>query len=654
MCGIAGLISDNPIGRDVLERMTRSIVQRGPDDSGHWLADGGRVGFGHRRLSVIDLTAAGHQPMHSASGRFTITFNGEIYNHHDLRMQLEREGMAPEWRGHSDTEVLLEAISAWGVRAALDRASGMFSLGLWDGQRAELTLARDRFGEKPLYLGWVRNRFAFASTLDPIRTLEGFDNGIRPEALACLLARGYVPAPLSIYDRIFKLPPGSLLTIGRDAASVPLDRLPPFGTSGPVRLDRYFDPAEELLAGAAEPISNQSEAIDALGAALTQAVSRQLVADVPVGTFLSGGIDSSLITAIAQRCSSRPVRSFSIGFSEPGYNEAVYAKRVAQAIGTDHTELYVTDSDARDVIPQLPAIYDEPFADSSQVPTYLVSRLARGEVTVALTGDAGDELFGGYNRHVQFPRLWRLSSAFPAFLRRPALEGASLIPPRVWDGLGAITGRWRSENFGRNAQRAIGLMARNTNMNGLFDQYLDNWAVQGLPVKHPASSRVPLMLDARLSRLPLETRIMHADMVTYLPDDILCKVDRASMAMSLETRVPFLSPEVTALAARIAPQLKFRGGSGKVILKQLLATMVPPGLFERPKAGFAVPVGKWIKGPLRDWAEELLEPAALADSGLLDPQPIRRRWEDHLAGREDATEALWAVLMFQTWLKRGN
>lgn len=649
MCGITGLISTNPPDRATIREMTDRLERRGPDDSGTWHSDDGLVAFGHRRLSIIDLSAAGHQPMPSACGRYMLTYNGEIYNFRELRNRLEAEGKAPNWRGHSDTEVLLAGVAAWGLQATLERAAGMFALALWDNDRRELSLARDRFGEKPLYFGWTRSGFAFASTLAPIRATPDFDNPVDPAALACMLSRAYVPAPLSIYRRIFKLPPGTILTIGREGMETPLDTPPAFGQAGAIKLERYFDFAAQLLEGAADPINDQGQALEAIEAALTGAVSRQLVADVPVGTFLSGGIDSSLVTAIAQNCVSRPIRSFTIGFHEAAFNEAIFARKVALAIGTDHTEFYVTDSNAREVIPQLPAIYDEPFADASQIPTHLVSRLARGQVTVSLSGDAGDELFGGYNRHMQFPTLWRRMQLLPAPLRRAALEGIGQVPPTAWNVLADLAGRRRSTQFGRNARRALKLMAASSDFDAMFDSFIDQWSMHGNPVAGGVVRDDRLHLDPQLAALPLEIRMMAADTVTYLPDDILCKVDRAAMAVGLETRVPFLDPQVTAVAARIAPGLKIRNGNGKIMLKELLARMLPRELFERPKSGFSAPIGDWIKGPLRDWAEDLLDAKRLAHGGLLDPVPIRRRWDSHLAGREDATEALWSVLMFQAW-----
>ncbi len=650
MCGIAGLLnSRTPVTTELLRAMTDRILPRGPDSSGEWLGDGGTIGFGHRRLAIIDLTAAGHQPMASSDGRYTVTYNGEIYNFMELRAALEAEGEAPEWRGHSDTEVMLAAIAAWGVEAALGRLSGMFALALWDRDRRELTLARDRFGEKPLYYGWTAAGFAFASTLGPLQATPGFGNPVDRQALACLMARAYVPAPLSIHRGIFKLPPGCLLTLPADADRTPLTEPPVEGASGPIRLTRYFDYAEQVLAGAADPIDDHGEALAALEDVLGAAVKRQLVADVPVGTFLSGGIDSSLITALAQRHVSRPIRTFTIGFEEAEFNEAVYAKDVARALGTEHTELYVTAQDSLELIPQLPAMYDEPFADSSQLPTHLVSKLARSQVTVSLSGDAGDELFGGYNRHIQFPKLWRRMQALPAPLQQAVLRTAGAVPAGVWNGLSDLVRRRRSSQFGRNARRGIKVMAGATSFDGLFDTFLDDWATQCSPLAGGLRCHQRLHTDPRLAALPLEVQMMHADAVTYLPDDILAKVDRAGMAVSLESRIPFLDPAVTGLAARISPSLKFAGGGGKAILKGLLSRHVPRALIDRPKAGFAIPVGLWLRGPLRDWAEDLLSPAALGADGLFDTAVIRNRWDAHLAGREDATQPLWSVLMFQAW-----
>lgn len=650
MCGIAGLLSvKGPVTAETLTAMTGTMILRGPDSSGEWIGGDGQVGFGHRRLAIIDLTAAGHQPMHSACGRYTVTYNGEIYNFQALRAELEAAGLAPKWRGHCDIEVVLAGFAAWGVRKTLEKSMGMFALAVWDHADRSLVLARDRFGEKPLYYGWTAAGFAFASTLAPIKATPGFANPVAEEAVACLMARAYVAAPLSIYRRIYKLPPGCLLTLSGNAAASPMDAPPVEAAVGPVRLERYFDYADQVLAGAADPITDSAAALEELDAVLTRAVGRQLVADVPVGNFLSGGIDSSLITAIAQKCVERPIKTFTIGFSEAGFDEAVYAREVARALRTDHTELYISPADAQAVIPQLPAMYDEPFADSSQIPTHLVSKLAREQVTVSLSGDAGDELFGGYNRHIRFPQLWRAMRKVPGPLRKAALGTAGALPAGVWNGASDLLRRRRAAWFGDNARRGLRLMARADSFDTLFDSFMDDWALSGNPMAGGIACASRLGLDPRLAGLPLEVQMMHADAVTYLPDDILAKVDRAGMAVSLESRIPFLDPEVTALAARIAPSLKFVRGGGKDILKQLLYRHVPRNLVDRPKAGFAIPVGAWLRGPMRDWAEDLLAPAALEASGLFDAATIRARWQRHLDGREEATQPLWAVLMFQAW-----
>ena len=650
MCGIAGLMrSKGPVDQALIRTMTDTMIARGPDSSGAWISDDGQVGLGHRRLAIIDLTEAGAQPMHSACGRYTLTYNGEVYNFQELRAELEAAGLAPKWRGHCDAEVILAGFAAWGVRNTLEKSLGMFALAVWDHANRTLTLARDRFGEKPLYYGWTAAGFTFASTLGPIKATPGFANPVAEQAVACLMARAYVPAPLSIYQRVYKLPPGCLLTLSDNVAAAPMERPPVAGASGPVRLERYFDYADQVLAGAADPVIDQAAALEELDAVLTRAVSRQLVADVPVGNFLSGGIDSSLITAIAQKCVERPIKTFTIGFSEAGFDEAVYARAVAAALRTDHTELYVTPGDARAVIPQLPAMYDEPFADSSQIPTHLVSRLAREQVTVSLSGDAGDELFGGYNRHIQFPRLWRAMHKVPHPLRKAAFGTGGVMPAGVWNGAADLMRRRRSAWFGDNARRALRLMARADSFDTLFDSFMDDWALSGNPLAGGGSCTSRLALDPRLSGLPLEVQMMHADAVTYLPDDILAKVDRAGMAVSLESRIPFLDPEVTAFAARVSPSLKFARGGGKDLLKQLLYRYVPPELVDRPKAGFAIPLGAWLRGPLRDWAEELLAPAALDASGLFDTAVIRARWQRHLEGKEEATQPLWSILMFLAW-----
>lgn len=656
MCGIAGLLSGLKVDDALLARMTDRIAHRGPDDKGGWVDPEAGVGLGHRRLSIIDLSPLGHQPMVSNDGRWVIVYNGEIYNHAELRAELDEDSRGPKsngipWRGHSDTEALVEGIAVWGLEATLKKAVGMFALALWDRKERLLHLARDRFGEKPLYWGWSAGSFVFASELKAIRSLDGFDNEIDRRAVRMLAARTYIPAPLSIYRRIFKLRPGTILTARADAWKNPLDDAPePSASAGPVSIVPYWSYRDVVAAGLADPIEDEEEALRLLEETLAGAISGQAVADVPVGAFLSGGIDSSTVVGLYQKYSSVPVRTFSIGFEEESFNEAEWAKKVAAHFGASHNERYVTVKETRDVIPQLPAMYDEPFADSSQIPTHLVSKFAREQVTVALSGDGGDELFGGYNRYFGTARLWRHMRRLPRPVRRGAGHAFGALPPGFWN---ATLGRGRARHFGTKVQKTFRTMARADGIAGVFDSFLDEWAGRRSPAIDGAGtpSQCAFDLDAGPGA-PDATRMMYCDAVSYLPDDILCKVDRASMAVSLETRVPFLDHRVAAVAARIPERMKIRGGSGKEILKKLLYREAPRALFERPKAGFGVPVGEWIKGPLRPWAEELLDPATMQAEGWFDADIVQSRWRQHLRGESDSTTAIWPVLMFESWRRQ--
>jgi asparagine synthase (glutamine-hydrolysing) len=653
MCGIAGIIGSARVDEQSVVRMIRPLAHRGPDDEGIWFDPDARVGLGHRRLSIVDLSPAGHQPMHSADGRYVLTFNGEIYNHPELRRALEAEGAVPEggWRGHSDTEVFLQGISTWGLTETLKRSAGMFAFGLWDRQRRELSLVRDRFGEKPLYYGWAGRDFLFGSELKALTSHPRFAGAIDRRALRLFAARTYIPAPLSIYERVFKLPPACILTIGAEAAARPLSNPPGEGRGNGFRLERYWSYREAMQRGLQQPIEDEGEALVELERALASAIQGQSMADVPVGAFLSGGIDSSTICALYQKYSSIPVRTFSIGFEEAGFNEAEDAKRVATHLGTVHHERYVTVSEAREVIPSLPAMYDEPFADSSQIPTHLVSRFAREQVTVALTGDGGDELFAGYNRHFAAPRFWQQLQKVPHPLRAATGSPLSRIPSQFWSGLAGILPGRHQPHLGGKLQKALRVAASAGSFDQVYCSFLDEWSHERSPVIGGEDADMGFDLEVG-ANAPDAVRMMYCDAVSYLPDDILAKVDRASMAVSLETRVPFLDHRVAELAARIPLDLKVRGGRGKHILRKLLYGLVPRELVERPKAGFAVPVGEWIKGSLRPWAEDLLDPAAIRAEGLLDPDIVQRRWRDHLSGRRDSTPALWAMLMFQAWLRQ--
>jgi asparagine synthase (glutamine-hydrolysing) len=664
MCGIAGIMrkaGGKPVEPRSVERMIERLVHRGPDDSGVWIDSEAQIGLGHRRLAIVDLSPLGHQPMESADGRWMLSYNGEIYNHLELRAELERgggtaDGNGVRWRGHSDTETLVECIAAWGLETTLQRSVGMFALALWDRKERTLFLARDRFGEKPLYYGWAAGSFVFGSELKAIRALPGFDNEIDRRALGLFAARTYIPAPLSIYRRIYKLEPGCILQVSPTAASAPLDRPPAEGSSeGGVRLGRYWSYRDVMRRGFADPIGSEQEALERLEQVLATAIKGQSVADVPVGAFLSGGIDSSTVVALYQKYSSIPVRTFSIGFEEGGFNEAEYAKAVAERLGTRHNERYVTVREAQDVIPSLPEMYDEPFADSSQIPTHLVSRFAREQVTVALSGDGGDELFAGYNRHFAAPRLWQRLQKLPRPVRHMVGAPLSRLPSDVWTKAGSLLPGRRQPHFGSKVQKALRIAGAARSFEDIYSSFLDEWSLEASPVRGAEAGGSEAAFDLDVAPGAPETlRMMYCDAVTYLPDDILCKVDRASMAVSLEARVPFLDHRVAELAAHIPVSMKVRGGKGKHILRELLYSNAPRELFDRPKAGFAIPVGQWIKGPLRPWAEELLDARAMAEDGFFDPDLVHARWLDHLSGRRDSTPALWAVLMFQAWRRQDS
>lgn len=654
MCGITGVLTAGRVSADVVGTMVLTLSHRGPDDEGVWTDDEAGVGLGHRRLSIVDVSPLGHQPMESVSGRYMLVYNGEIYDHLAIRAELESGGAAPAWRGHSDTETLLAAIDAWGVRRALVRATGMFAIALWDRREGALTLVRDRFGEKPLYYGWAGGMFAFASELGAIRALPGFDNPVDRAALSSLLSRTYIPCPQSIYRGIFKLPPATMLTVTPGA--VVARRTEPFaeGAQDGAVLERYWSYRDVVRAGLADPYTSEAEAVDAVETALAAAVAGQSVADVKVGAFLSGGFDSSTVVALYQAAAKGNIRTFSIGFEEAGFDEAVYAREVARHFGTEHHEMYVGSEEALAVIPRLPKMYGEPFADSSAIPTHLVSVFARGHVTVALSGDGGDELFGGYNRYLHAPRLWRSLAPLPHLLRRAAAGAGARVPEAAWNALGSIGARKRLPPFfGGKVRKALRTAATARRLDDVFVSLLDEWHLGATPVLGTDGRRRP-PLDMQIGDAPDAVRMMYADATSYMPDDILAKVDRASMAVGLETRVPFLDHNVAAVAARVPMEWKISGSSTKHVLRQVLYRHAPCAMFERPKAGFALPVGTWLRGPLRDWAEDLLDPARMKQEGYLDAAPIQRRWHRHLAGTAEDTPALWAVLMFQAWLRQGG
>ena len=641
MCGISGLWTKGSPDPALLTRMADAIAHRGPDDQGIWTDPEAGIGLAHRRLSIVDLSPHGHQPMPSADGRLVICYNGEIYNHLEIRVALEAEGRTPEggWRGHSDTETLIAAIAAWGLDRALELTVGMFAFALWDRRARSLQLVRDRFGEKPLYYGWAGRDFIFASELKAIRAHPDFKPEIDRRALQAFASRTNVPAPLSIYRRLFKLEPGCVLT---------MSGLNPFDAPPASNIRRYYDYAQVVRAGLADPIADEAEALLALEQGLDAAIDGQSVADVPVGAFLSGGIDSSAVTAFYQQRSNAPVRTYTIGFEEAGYNEADDARAVAAHLGTVHHEQVVTAAEARDVIPLLPIIYDEPFADSSQIPTFIVSRFARRDVTVALTGDGGDEMFAGYNRHVSAPAMWRALRQVPRPLRTAGSAMLARLPSRFWTAAASAMPGRTAPNVGAKLHKALRTAGHARDFGDIYEDFLDEWANERSPVIGGGGGGNGPGMPTGIDDDSVAT--MLRDTTGYLPDDILTKVDRASMAISLETRVPFLDHRVAALAARIPVSMKVHDGVGKQILRKALFARAPAALFDRPKAGFAVPVGQWIKGPLRDWAEHLLDPRRLLSEGWFEPTVVAARWADHLSGRRDSTAAIWSILMFQAWL----
>jgi asparagine synthase (glutamine-hydrolysing) len=651
MCGFAGFYS--PIARnaalgsdpcETLVRMNEAIAHRGPDDTGEWWDGDAGYGVGFRRLSILDLSPAGHQPMPSVSGRYLITFNGEIYNFAELRRDLESAGAT--FRGHSDTEVLLAGIERWGVVETIRRAVGMFAIAIWDRQERELHLIRDRLGEKPLYYGVIDGTLLFGSELKALRRHPAWRGEVDRGAVALFLRHNYVPAPYSIYKNVRKVVPGTIVTFREG------DLTAQFASP---KVTTYWSPLEMVQRCAADPIEgSDEEVLDALDALLRKTIKDEMVADVPLGAFLSGGVDSSALVALMQAQSSTPIKTFTIGFHEPRYNEATHAKAVADHLGTDHTELYVTPAETMAVIPRMPTVYDEPFADSSQIPTFLVAQLARQHVTVSLSGEGGDELFSGYNRYFWGERLWKRLRLIPRPIR--AQMGAALrgVSPHRWDvivdGLTRVLPeRYHVVNPGHKIHKTasfVGVKTPDDMYRAVMTHWPDPSAVAGAPE--------PLTVLTTPSAWPSFTnviqRMMYFDLVSELPDDILVKVDRAAMAVSLESRAPYLDHRVAEFAWRIPLHQKVRNGVGKWILRQLLYRYVPQSLIDRPKMGFGVPIDLWLRGPLRSWAEDLLAPDRLRSEGYFNPEAITEVWNEHQSGQRNHSHLLWGVLMFQAWL----
>ena len=648
MCGIAGFIDfSNSLGADELttlaQCMADAVAHRGPDDRQAWADAAAGVALGFRRLSILDLSPAGRQPMASASGRYVMVYNGEVYNFAELRRELEAAGAS--FRGHSDTEIMLAAVERWGVPAAVRRFNGMFAFALWDRQDRRLYLGRDRLGIKPLYYGWAGRVFVFGSELKCLRAHPAFHPQIDRDVLALYLRHNYIPAPYAIYQGVHKLLPGTLLELEVDAGRE--EAVP----------QSYWSAKEMAERGVADPFEgDEAQAVAALDDLLRQSVRQRMIADVPLGAFLSGGVDSSTIVALMQAQSSRPVETFTIGFAEDDYNEARYAREVARHLGTAHTELLVSPAEALAVIPRLPALYDEPFADASQVPTFLVAQLARRHVTVSLSGDGGDELFGGYNRYFWTRRIWKRVGWMPTAGRRLLAGGLRTLSPERWQALlktlGPLLPASARQPLLADKVQKLAEALDVAKQQEMYLKLISQWKrpERVVPGAHEPSTPIT---DRRAGpNLPDFTQeMMYLDLITYLPDDILVKVDRASMGVSLEARVPFLDDHrLVEFAWRLPLEMKLRNGQGKWILRQVLYQYVPPELIERPKMGFAIPLDQWLRAPLREWAESLLDERRLRQEGYFDPRPVRQKWQEHLEGKRNWQYDLWDILMFQAWL----
>lgn len=646
MCGITGFINvisnlDAEKLTSLVSQMSDSIIHRGPDDGGHWVDAEFGIALGFRRLAIIDLSPAGHQPMTSADDRFVIVFNGEIYNFNEIRSELSSFGHA--FRGHSDTEVILAAVSEWGLKSTLQKLNGMFAFVIWDKKERVLSLVRDRIGIKPLYYGWCGNTLLFGSELKSLRAHPDFLPEINRNALSILLRYGYIPAPYTIYEKINKLIPGSILQFQLNNSI----------TSEETSI--YWSAEQAFTKGLSNPfIGNETEVLNTLDDMLTQSIGLRMIADVPLGAFLSGGIDSSTIVALMQKQSLKPIQTFTIGFREESFNEASQAKLVAQHLGTLHTELYVTAKEARDVIPLLPSMFDEPFADPSQIPTYLISRLAKSQVTVGLSGDGGDEFFGGYNRYVWVNRIWKNLHSIPLPVRKLVSSSLELLSPEVTSNLLRIANK-NLPNQADKIKKIISVLGA-PSPEYMYVDLLSHWKTPDDVVIHGfESTKIVNQLPENLKNISITEKMMLLDQLSYLPDDVLAKVDRASMRTSLEVRAPLLDDHQTIeFSYRIPMHMKIRNGEGKWILKQLLNRYIPQALTERPKMGFGVPISSWLRGPLRNWANDLLSETKLHQDGFFNASIIQKKWHEHSSGSKDWQYELWIILMFQAWLNEAK
>lgn len=651
MCGICGFYSKSPNKyKDIIYKMTLSLEHRGPDDAGIWQDNNFGVFLGHQRLSIMDLSKAGHQPMQSHSGRYVIIYNGEIYNHIELRGELKKTNPLIKWRSNSDTETLLETIEIWGLEKAIKKFEGMFAFCIWDKKYHCLTLVRDRLGEKPIYYGWQGSGegsvFLFGSELKALKKHPEFNKKIDREAIALQLLYSYIPDPYSIYKNIYKLLPGHYLQLSEK--NLKENDLP--------KSKIYWSLVKTAIDGASNQFNkSEAEIKNGLENELKLTVKKQMISDAPIGAFLSGGIDSSAVVSLMQSQSNSPIKTFTIGFGDKDFNEAHYAKKIAKHLGTDHTEMYISPKEAMHVIPKLTKIYDEPFSDSSHIPAFLISQLTKQQVKVALTGDGGDELFCGYNRYIFGEKLWKLSCAMPVALRKIFSFGIQLISQKNWDTISKylpIINQYN--NFGDKLHKG----ARAFDARTFFDFYhflCSHWYKSNDVVLNSKQPKIITDgLRQQLETLNRQQQMMVLDFLTYLPGDILVKVDRASMASSIETRAPFLDHKLIEYVWKIPHKFKNKNGRGKWILKEILNQYVPKNITERPKMGFGVPISIWLRGPLKDWAENLLDEKRLKEEGFLNSRSVRKKWEEHLSGKRNWQYDLWDVLMFQAWIKEQN
>jgi len=651
MCGICGYISSqvsHEDGLSDLKRMANQLALRGPDNKSYWQSEDAVVGLAHRRLSILDLSEEGHQPMISQHGKLIITFNGEVYNFQEIKHELETENKDVIFRGHSDTEVILAAIEYWGLKKALQKFNGMFAFALWNRETHELYLARDRMGEKPLYYGWVGKKFIFASTLNSLRQSTGFDPKVNHQALGLYLRHNYVPAPHSILNGVYKLQPGHTALLVTKSHELHLSTQPYWSLIDAYQTNNKI--SDDISLNTA---TNELETL------LCNSVTHRMISDVPIGAFLSGGVDSSLIVALMQSISARRVKTFTIGFSEPEFNEAQHAKTIAEYLGTDHTELYISADQAMDVIPGMASIYDEPFADPSQIPTYLVSKLASDSVKVVLSGDGGDELFYGYKRYFTFESYWKNICKYPVEIRNLLARLINIVPKPVWEILVrlvhsiGISEKSRLTHVSKIYE--LSDMLTYNNYSNMYQWVVAHWKRPEDVISNYTSCNILTSDFSHWSNIDcFQEWMTYYDSMYYLPDDILVKLDRASMAVSLEGRIPLLDHKIVEYAASLPMHIKTNNGNGKQPLKNLLGKYLPSELYEKPKKGFAVPIDSWLKNGLRDWAEDLLSKEQLNNDGYFDSKVVREKWHQHKSGQRNWHNQIWIILMFQNWLRQNN